>query len=546
MRIFETDLQKKTLKKFAIAGLSAAVAIVSGCSSDDPDEGTPQSSVSLSGVAIDGYLAGATVYLDLNDNGRRNAGEPSAVTDKDGFFTTSQDGLINYCATDATTAQKRHCLKAVGTGSEVVLRSYGGFDVFTGEPFDGQLSARVSADDFELDGTLLDQKISPLTSMLTDSSEADKTLILAAYGLNASNLDQDFLSADGYDADITRAAISFHKVVTIFANLLDENYSEFGEDFGFPQNTNGLIYKALADQIKNLGDLKDLSADDLSTALTVAYAAIQTDIQALYDADEDLNYTPVDGSTAIANAVKIIGLVASAIPFDTDFSEAQSRVIGVEMVVQKMAENESTAQIDAAITEAENTASDLYTALDATTAVDFAALVDVDYTALTPTSFDDLDISGALPLTQLAGKQLFVEYDENEDPDPTNLYSGSAHFFFDANEAGTAGTLNACLAYDDGDDQNVDVEETDGTLIEGTWFAIDDNRLVLTLEGSFDITLISKGTVGDQTKYSLSYGGDTVSWLSDDGLLDELVDAGIVEQPTDNAGCVALLNPQEA
>jgi len=535
MRLFDKVSQKKVLRAFTLTGLATAIALTAGCSSDNPDEGSVLPSSSLSGVAVDGYLAGATVYLDFNNNGRRNAGEPSAITDKEGYFSKAKDGT-DYCADTASTAQKRHCLSSISTGNEVVLRSQGGFDIFTGEPFAGSLSARISADDFEADGTLLDQMISPLSSMLTNVSDAVKTQILSAYGLDESNLDQDFFSESGYNSDITRAAISFHKVVTIFSDLLDDEYDEFGEDFGFPQSTNGLIYKALADQINNLGDLKDLSLGNLSTALTAAFASVQTDIQALYDADEDLDYTPVDGTAAIANAVKVIGLVANAIPSGTLFSEVKYRVIGVEMVVQKMVEEESAAQIDTAITEAGNPSSALYTELGLTSAVDFAALVDVDYTA---PNYGDIDISGALPLTNLDDKQLFVAYDEDEDL--TDDKSGSAHFFFNADESGLAGTLNACLKYNDGDDENADVEETEGTLLDGTWFAIDDNRLVLTLEGSFNITLISKGTKGGKAKYSLSYGGETVSWLSAEGLSENSVTL-----PTDNASCVALLAPSQS
>ncbi len=554
MRFFKKAAQQKVLRAFTVTGLATAVALVAGCSSDNPDEGSDLPSSSLSGIAVDGYLAGAKVYLDYNNNGRLNAGEPSAITDKDGYFSKAKDGT-DYCANAASTAQKRYCLSSIGSGNDVVLRSQGGFDIFTGEPFDGSLSARISPDDFEVDGTLLDQKISPLSSMLTNVSDAVKTQILTAYGLNESHLDQDFLSEAGYNADITRAAISFHKVVTIFSELLDDQYDEFGEDFGFPQSTNGLVYKALADQINNLGDLKDLSSGQLSTALTAAFAVVQVDIQALYDADEDLNYSPVDGTAAIANAVKVIGLVANAIPSGTLFAEAKSRVIGVEMVVRKMIEERQenvpdVAQIDAAITEAEDTNSGLYTALEGTSDVDFTALVGVDFTA---PNYADIDISGAIPLTDLAEKQLFVAYDEDEDLSDNK--SGSAHFFFNADESGIAGTLNACLKYSDGnpknepdytgqDKEDTNVEETEGTLIDGTWFAIDDNRLVLTLEGSFDITLISKGAKGSKTKYSLSYGGETVSWLSDDGLIDDL-SVNSVTLPTDNAGCVSLLAPPQ-
>ncbi len=36
---------------------------------------------SLGGIAVDGYLQGATVFLDLNRNNTLDAGEPSTTTD---------------------------------------------------------------------------------------------------------------------------------------------------------------------------------------------------------------------------------------------------------------------------------------------------------------------------------------------------------------------------------------------------------------------------------------------------------------------------------
>jgi len=47
------------------------------------------SPISFSGTAIDGYLHKATVFLDLNENGTFDAGEPTANTGQAGEFTLS-------------------------------------------------------------------------------------------------------------------------------------------------------------------------------------------------------------------------------------------------------------------------------------------------------------------------------------------------------------------------------------------------------------------------------------------------------------------------
>jgi hypothetical protein len=43
-------------------------------------------------------------------------------------------------------------------------------------------------------------------------------------------------------------------------------------------------------------------------------------------------------------------------------------------------------------------------------------------------------------------------------------------------------------------------------------------------------------------RYSLSYGGEIRSWLSDDGLLGDEESQSVTEQPTNDATCETLLN----
>jgi hypothetical protein len=529
-----------SLKTFAVTGLVAAISLASGCSNDDPDQGETLESSALFGRVVDGYLAGATVYLDINNNGVRNAGEPKAITDKDGFFSTGKDGT-NYCADDATTAQARHCLAATQVGTEVVLRSYGGFDILTGEPFDGSLSTRVSV----VDGVIENQMITPITSLLAGIESADdRQSILDAYGLSDTDLERDFLDDSGFDANTVGVAIASHKVVSLLAEVFDERYDAFGSESGFPDNVNSMIYRVLANQIVTSGDLAGLSSGDLVTALTAVVNAVQTEIRALYDANSDLSFPGnVNGSAAIANAADIVALVDSALPLSTaSASEAQDRVIGVEMVVQKMLNGDSNAEVDAAISYAEDTGSSLYTAISGAEVLDFSTLAGTDFTDESP-NLNDIDITGAIALNALANKQLSVVYDEDEDLSDNK--SGAAYFFFNGDEgSATSGTFNICLKYDDGESE-VNADETSGALLDGTWFALDAYRLVLNIEGSIDIALISQGVVTvdgeEKSKFGLSYGGDTVTWLSDTGLLDELQDSGIQTQATSDAGCVSIL-----
>lgn len=524
-------LNKRTFsaKGFAVASLAAAISLA-GCSSDNPDSGSNTSTTSLSGIAVDGYLAGATVYIDFNNNGRKNAGEPTAITDKDGYFTTAKNGT-EYCASDASTLEKIHCLKAGGLETGSVVRTFGGYDIFTGEPFTGSLSARITVG---TDGVVASQMVSPLTSMLVDIPDAnDQQDILDVFGLSTSDLEADFLDIAGYDANAVNSAIKLHKIVTILAKAFTDAYDEFGDERSFPETPNAILYKALGENI---------AANNLlnSTTLGDAFDDAQTSILALYTADEDVsfpgNVSSGVRSTAISDALDIIGLVDDAIPSGTLFADAKSRVIGVETVVKKILDGD--ADTDDAITEAGNTGSGLYTAIDSALSggdVDFIALTEVDYSAPTP-DYDDVAVVGGDSFAELANKQLYVNLSDDGK-------SGSAFFFFNSEQNATGGELNVCIEYDDGKGGEPEFEETDGVLLKGTWLSLDDSRLILNLAGSLTVSLTDKGTASNNlNRYSLSYGGDTLTWTSSDGLLDELQDSEIATQPTNDATCETLLN----
>jgi hypothetical protein len=77
-----------------LAFFSATVTLVlllAGCSGRT-DSTSPST---ISGTVMDGYLKNATVFLDLNDNGVFDSGEPSTTTDSNGIFSIKvSDDLI--------------------------------------------------------------------------------------------------------------------------------------------------------------------------------------------------------------------------------------------------------------------------------------------------------------------------------------------------------------------------------------------------------------------------------------------------------------------
>jgi len=64
----------------------SAIVILAGCGGGGSSSSTSLSS-SYTGTVVDGYVSGATVFADTNDNGILDTGEPTTVTKSDGSFT---------------------------------------------------------------------------------------------------------------------------------------------------------------------------------------------------------------------------------------------------------------------------------------------------------------------------------------------------------------------------------------------------------------------------------------------------------------------------
>ena len=107
---------------------------------------------SQSGIVSDGYIAGATVFADANNNGLLDDGEAFATTAANGTFT-----LVG------------------GTGPLIM---FGGIDVLTGLPFEGTLKAPEGSTVV----TPLTTLVTELATTLGDVASAE-TAVLAAFGL---------------------------------------------------------------------------------------------------------------------------------------------------------------------------------------------------------------------------------------------------------------------------------------------------------------------------------------------------------------------------
>ncbi len=147
-----------------------STAFLAGCGGTTA--ATQTSSAVLTGTTIDGYLQGATVFLDLNNDRLWTAGEPKAITSESGQYSLDTSGVSSV------------------SGKYVIVT--GGVDTDTGYPFQGRLIATV-------ENASSGQVVTPLTTLayamvaqgLAPNVEAAKAQIATALGLDAGDLRLD-------------------------------------------------------------------------------------------------------------------------------------------------------------------------------------------------------------------------------------------------------------------------------------------------------------------------------------------------------------------
>ena len=278
---------------------------------------------SSSGYAADGYISGATVFQDLNGNGKRDEGEPKGTTDASGKF--SIDLVQNSTATLIVT---------------------GGTDISTGLEFTGVLKAPPGS-----------SVVTPLTTMvqaLIESSglslEEAKAVVSKAYRLdpNIDLLNFDAFSADNKDNPATyafqKANIFIASVLTTGASLLSSAGGLSAEEAHLKMASaiSSLLdgrYAPAADGY-GYGEYQDAESIKALLVLAASQAGLAGEASAKFDA------VSTDISIAIANSTR-----------DLVGSENLEELVAA----QKTAQDTLVAAINKAVSE--GSAGDLTTAL---------------------------------------------------------------------------------------------------------------------------------------------------------------------------------------
>ncbi|MBL8434796.1 MAG: c-type cytochrome [Zoogloea sp.] len=183
-----------------LLGCALAVTLTAcgGGGGGGADTSSPASATTLSGTAVDGYLQGARVLLDVNGNGLPDAGEPTATTDANGRYS------LDYSQVSSPLA-----------GLRVVVT--GGVDTDTGNAFTGILTARA-------DGARSGQLVSPLTSLVDAlvaegfSLDAARTRVASALGLSVADLATDPVAALASQPALYTRQVALQRAVQLLAS----------------------------------------------------------------------------------------------------------------------------------------------------------------------------------------------------------------------------------------------------------------------------------------------------------------------------------------
>lgn len=95
---------KSVVRSAAVLFFVGLLTACGGSSGDPTSVSTPSSTAGISGVVADGYLSGATVCSDQNNNKMCDPSEPQATTNDQGEFTIAGTGLDQFPVTVQVTS----------------------------------------------------------------------------------------------------------------------------------------------------------------------------------------------------------------------------------------------------------------------------------------------------------------------------------------------------------------------------------------------------------------------------------------------------------
>jgi hypothetical protein len=151
----------------------------------------------ISGLVIDGYIEGATAFVDLNGDGEFSEGEPTALSDENGSFSIDFDSNISSDQTPTLIAS-------------------GGVDSETGRKYEGTLKSPLSSS--------TDLNVTPISTLITEyiangdgeTLETAKNMVAEKFNLPPEKLFQDPVKlAESGDTDLLKSAWQIEQGVAL-------------------------------------------------------------------------------------------------------------------------------------------------------------------------------------------------------------------------------------------------------------------------------------------------------------------------------------------
>lgn len=229
-----------------VLGVTIAASLTAcgggGSSDTAPGASAPQSTPNLTGKAIDGYLAGATVCLDLNANNACDSDEPSAVTDENGNYGLVVSGNVvgKRVLVTVTSATKDKSRPDYSFPANLVLSGI-------------------------VDGAT-EQNVTPLTSMVVAQMES---------GVSKAAAERSVAALVGGSVDPKRdyVAAGDQNTLAIATSIVDKvsAFAKAGQD-------NTAIARAVLNAIATKGDVAAVSQADVDAQASKPVYAADVDV----------------------------------------------------------------------------------------------------------------------------------------------------------------------------------------------------------------------------------------------------------------------------
>ncbi|MFC4308191.1 hypothetical protein ACFPN2_03765 [Steroidobacter flavus] len=517
---------RKQILAGAIASSMMGLAACGGGGKGTQDTGTNASGNSAGSSssrvfyarAVDGYLAGASVYVDQNANGKLDAFEPRALTDSEGYFSYNHRTGADYCADGGLN---QYCLRgAIAANAEVIIRVTGGYDTVTQLPFKGVLSLRSS--DLDRDDLRL---VTPQTSMVADSSSNAQSKLdaLIAAGVLDNSLNDDLLAGGNIEA-MSRA-----QIVAIISRVMGEvgNLSVGPATFQDVESSAWATgYIAMASKLIEVGPSQTFEAT-FGSAETLAEIARRTlysaqnpgqAVPSTYELPNPSSFEPLLQVTAdlVALNEEIVAALQGA-----GTPEDMKAILRLQMVAAERAlANPSDPQLDNLADWVRN-----QLAQGNGLGTDLAALGEdnIDLSTLIAPSFafdpnsNSISASAKIPadaataFASLVNTAFSVSLDKRDE-------QGDALFFVSGAVNARSGDIKVCVRYrsDNGDfDTTSNTDPNGALLVGGHWSLLDDHTLTLSIDvagGVRSLLLKAVGTNASGLDYRFDFGDDLSDW----------------------------------